>query len=154
MKTPPISICFLLTTIILLMACDRVLITPPPVSQSDMWNCHSETKWDSLSTKENLIGVWEQEFVSCFWFPEKATYVESGALTVEFKSDNTLVVKENGEPRQTSIWKMVNIEIGLFYLEHDPPVRELNGRILFCDDRVEFNASYRDLCDNYFLRIE
>jgi len=117
-----------------------------------MWDCHHETSWDSLKTNFTLIGEWEWEYIGCYWFPEGANDEEFKGLTIEFKSDNTLDVKENGQITQTSNWKVVDGDLDLFAIDVEPTVNQLYGRILFCDDRVEFNHSYIDGCDNYFKR--
>jgi hypothetical protein len=150
MKTSNYSIVLTFTLLILLIACNKEEM--PPINQGDMWDCHHEMTWDSLSTKETLIGVWEWEYIGCFWNPEDANKSEFKGLTIEFKSDNTLDVKENGQITQTSNWEIVNGDAELFAIDVHPPVTQLYGRILFCEERVEFNDSYIDGCDNYFKR--
>ena len=71
-------------------------------------------------------------------------------MTIEFKSNSTLDVKENGQITQSSNWKVVNSDADLFAIDVDPPVIQLYGRILFCEKRVKFNNSYIDGNDNYF----
>lgn len=117
-----------------------------------MWDCHRQMIWDSLKTKDALIGEWEWEYIACAWSPKGPNDDEYKGLTIEFKSDYTLNVKENGQTTQTSKWKVVDGDIGLFVLSVDPGVDQLPGRILLCGERVVFNFSYIDLCDNYFRR--
>lgn len=100
MKISNHSIALIFTISILLIACNKE--ENPPISQVDMWDCHHEMTWDSLSTKETLIGEWEWEYIGCFWNPEDANDDEFDGMTIEFKEDNTLDVKENGELTQTS----------------------------------------------------
>ncbi len=125
-----------------------------PISQGDMWDCHHKTAWNLLKTKNALIGKWEWVYTGCFWSPENANGDEFKGLTIEFKPNNTLEVKENGQTIQTSTWKVVDGDADLFALDVTPNVNQLYGRILFCDERVEFNDSYIDGCDNYFERKE
>ncbi|MBL7780925.1 MAG: hypothetical protein JNM22_06885 [Saprospiraceae bacterium] len=122
-------------------------------SQADMWECHHEMTWDSLSTKNALIGVWEWEYINCLNTGNDDNDKYRG-LSIEFKSDNTLNVIENGQVTQTSHWKVVEGDADLFEIDADPSITQLYGRILFCDKRVEFNHSYIDGCDNYFTRKE
>lgn len=150
MKTLNYPIALILTISILSIACNKE--ENPPISRGDIWECHHERTWDSLSTKEALIGEWEWEYVRCFWSPDDANGNEFDGLTIEFKQDNTLDVKENGQITQTSNWKVVDGDADLFAIDADPAVAQLYGRILFCEDRVEFNDSYIDGCDNYFKR--
>lgn len=152
MKISNLSIALIFTITLLVLSCNKE--ENPPVSQGDMWDCHHELTWDTINTKETLIGEWDWEYIGCFWNPEDANDNEFNGMTIEFKSDNTLEVKENGQITQTSIWKVVNGDADLFALDVDPTVTQLYGRILFCDERVEFNDSYIDGCDNYFKRKE
>jgi len=152
MKISNHSIALIFTITLLLLSCNKE--ENPPVSQGDMWDCYHELTWDTINTKETLIGEWEWEYIGCFWNPEDANDDEFKGMTIEFKSDNTLEVKDNGQITQTSNWKVVNGDADLFALDVDPTVTQLYGRILFCDKRVEFNDSYIDGCDNYFKRKE
>jgi hypothetical protein len=136
--------------LILFIACNKG--ENPPIDQGDMFDCHHKMAWDSLSTKETLIGEWEWEYVACFWNAEDANGDAFDGMTIEFKQDNTLDVKENGQITQTSNWKVVNGDGDLFAIDVDPSVPQLYGRILFCEGRVEFNYSYIDGCDNYFKK--
>jgi len=146
-------------SIVLILVISNILFScnkdeNPPILQGEMWDCHHERTWDSLKTKNTLIGKWEWEYVGCFWSPEDDNENEFKGLTIEFKSDNTLDVKESGNIIQTSNWKVVSGDADLFALDVDPIVTQLYGRILFCGQRLEFNDSYIDGCDNYFKRIE
>lgn len=152
MKISNHSITLIFTISLLLLACNKE--KKPPISQGDIWDCHHEMTWDSLNTKEALIGKWKWEHISCFWNPEDANNEEFQGMTIEFKSDNTLDVKENGQITQTSNWKIVNGDIDLFAIDVTPSVNQLYGRILFCEEKVKFNNSYIDGCDNYFRRQE
>ena len=146
------SITLMLVISMLLMACNKK--ENPPISQDEMWDCHHETIWDSLLTKENLIGEWEWEFISCYTSPEDINYEAFAGMTITFKEDSTLDLKENGQITQTANWEISNRIGGLFAISVDPIVIELYGQILFCHNRVAFNNSYIDGCDNYFKRKE
>jgi len=138
---------------IILFACNRNEDPPnPPINQGDMWKCHHEISWDSLKTKNTLIGEWEWEYIGCYWNPEDANNDEFKGLTIEFKADNKLEVRENGQIAQTSNWRVVKGDSDTFAIDVSPSSGLLYGRILFCGDRVEFNHSFIDGCDNYFKR--
>jgi hypothetical protein len=124
----------------------------PPIKKDKIWDCHHEETWDAFKIKNSLIGEWEWEFISCWANQEDANSNEFIGLTIEFKSDSTLLVKEDGQLAQTSNWKVVEGDGDLFAIEATPSIRQLNGRILIGDDRVLFNDSYIDGCDNYFKR--
>ena len=152
MKIPNHSIPLIFAISMLLLSCDKE--EKPPISQGNMWDCHQKITWDSMRTKDALIGEWEWEYIGCFWNPKDANDYEFDGMTIEFKEDNTLEVKQNGQITQTSSWKFVDIDADLFAIKVDPIVKQLYGRILFCEDRVEFNHSFIDGCDNYFKRKE
>lgn len=124
----------------------------PPVTLPAMTECHQKNSWDSLNIHDKLLGQWDWEYIQCFWDPEKGNYKDFLGMTVEFKSDNTLEVKMNGQTTQSSTWKIANMGDGYFKVDTNPLVVQLPGRILFCDDRVLFNDSYVDGCDNYFKK--
>ena len=155
MKISIQSIALLLSVPLILFACNKEENFPePPISHTALWDCHHQMAWDSLKTKNALIGEWEWEYIACAWNLKAASYEEFKGLTVEFKPDNTLDVKENGQTIETSNWKVVDGDADLFALSVDTEVAPLFGRILFCENRVVFGGSYIDLCDNYFRRKE
>ena len=147
-----LSIAFIFTISILLASCDKA--ENQPESQINYWDCHHKMIWDEITTKETLIGEWEWEYIACYWNPEDANDHDFKGMTIEFKSDNTLSLKENGQITETSNWKVVDGDAELFELEVDPFIGQIRGRILFCEKSVEFNDSYIDGCDNYFRKIE
>jgi len=152
MKVTNQLIVLLLIVLILSFACNKG--ENPPISQADISDCHHEMTWDSLKISNALIGEWEWEYISCFNNPEGANGDEFKGLTIEFKSGNTLNVKENGQTTQTSNWVVVNGGTNWFSIDVDPNVSQLHGQILLCEEIVEFNESYIDVCDNYFKRKE
>ena len=82
---------------LILSACN--LLENPPINQGDMWACHHTTSWDSLQTNNALIGEWDWEFISCFWTPQDANSRDFRGLSVLFKPDSTLQVKDKGRLR-------------------------------------------------------
>lgn len=131
---------------------DPVVIQAPPITLPNMLECHRMVSWDSLTIHTQLLGKWEWEYIQCYWKPEEGNYQDFQGLLVEFKSDNTLEVKVNGQTTQTSIWQVINLNDGNFSINVNPIVVQLPGRILFCTERVLFSDSYTDGCDNYFKR--
>ena len=126
----------------------------PPISQTDIYNCHRASEWDATKIKNELLGIWEWEYTSCYGFPGEGTYITDEELRIEFRDDSTLTVTQNGLHIQNSTWKVVDGDGDLFEIEVEPYVDQLWGRILICENRVEFNFSYIDLCDNYFKKKE
>lgn len=124
----------------------------PPISFGDMLSCHRTNVWDSSSVHNKLIGKWKWEHIQCFWKPEDANNEDFKDLQVEFLSNNTLEVQQNGKPIQTSAWIVADLKDGFFKIDISPLEPLLLGRILFCDSLVLFYDSYVDGCDNYFKR--
>jgi hypothetical protein len=127
---------------------DPPYLAPPP----NLIACHNAVTWDSAAIQNVLIGEWNWEYIRCFWSPEKTNYDDFKGTTIEFNSDGTLVVTENGQTTQTSTWNVISAGNGSFAINTTPNVYLVYGRILYCDDRVEFMDSYVDGCDNYFKR--
>jgi hypothetical protein len=159
MKTASFSGLYGLLITAMLICCNKPNNQPvtqaenPPVTLSDMTECHRTASWDSVKIQSRLLGRWEWEYIQCYWNPENGNSKDFQGLSVEFKPDNTLEVKLNGETTQTSTWELVNLNDGYYKVQVKPLVLQLPGRILFCTERVLFNDSYTDGCDNYFKRL-
>ncbi|MDX2248069.1 MAG: hypothetical protein SF052_14885 [Bacteroidia bacterium] len=128
------------------------VIQEPPVSHSDMLICHHTIVWDSITTRNALIGKWQWEYITCYGNPEEANYDDYKDMFVEFKADNTLEVKMNEQITQTVTWDLKSGEANVWIMKVEPLVPQIVGRIILCGDRVEFQDSYTDGCDNYFKR--
>lgn len=134
---------------ILLISCSK---QKPPHTQNEMWECHQEETWDSVKMVNALLGEWEWRYEECFWTPDQASYEKYEGLSVEFKSDQTLLVKQDGQVTQTTTWILGPSDGDLFGVETDTTVLQLYGRIVICEKWISFNHSYVDGCDNYFKR--
>lgn len=141
----------LLALILLSVSCKKKNL--PPISQQEMWDCHNQKTWDAIDTRDELIGKWSWEFISCYSDPENGSSTEHEGLTIEFKEDGTLAVTNDGLVTDNILWRVIDGDANLYAVIVEPPVSQLYGRILFCDNRVEFNNSYIDVCDNYFIRL-
>jgi hypothetical protein len=130
--------------------CNEPASAPP--AQLNLWACHRTVTRDSTATESALLGVWTWEYISCFWKTEKANGEDFKCLSIEFKADHTLIVKESGKITQTARWKIFRGDPELFVIKTEPLVPQVVGRILFCEDVLEFNDSYVDGCDNYFKK--
>ena len=124
----------------------------PPPAELNLLLCHRSIARDSVATEKALLGLWDWEYISCFWKTEKANGEDYKCLSIEFKSDHTLIVKESGKTTQTARWKIFRGDPELFLIKTEPLVPQVVGRILFCEDVLEFNDSYVDGCDNYFRK--
>lgn len=131
-------------------ACNEAAAPPP--AELNLVTCHRSISRDSVATESALIGVWDWEYITCFWKTEKANGEDYKCLSIEFKADYTLIVKESGKTTQTARWKIFRGDPEFFVIKTDPLVPQVVGRIQFCKDVLEFNDSYVDGCDNYFRK--
>ncbi|AUP80670.1 hypothetical protein [Flavivirga eckloniae] len=146
------KILLIIGLLIITFACDNSNdFIEPPVKQAEMISLHSEKDWNETKIMNTLIGQWEWEYVSCFWDSEDSRYAKKQELTIEFKTDGSLEIQQNGKPTQNSEWKVV-LNSNIYELEVSPPVEQLYGNIFFSERRVLFYQSYMDICDNYFKR--
>jgi hypothetical protein len=129
-------------------------LTPqlPPVTLDSMLRCRLQISQDSAAIHAALIGKWQWEFIKCYWTPEKANGEDFKTLSVEFKQNDTVEVKENGLLTQKSSWSLIRLNDGYFKLSVTPIVYQLPGKVLFCENRLLFFDSYVDGCDNYFKK--
>lgn len=129
---------------------DTPKLQQPPVSLSNMLQCHGETFWDSISVHNALIGQWQWKFIKCYWNPETANGEDYKTLTIEIKENDSLEVKINNQITQSSSWNVTNLNNGYYTITVNPIVPQLQGKVLFCGDSLLFYDSYVDGCDNYF----
>lgn len=146
---------FILISIILNIGCDKEEITQRPMSETDIWNCYTNSEWTELKIRTELIGRWKWIYSENFWAPDKGRNAENENTVIEFLSDSTLNVIVGGELQNSTKWIVTSKDGELYGLELDAAVTTLlYGRILICDEIVEFNNSYIDGSDNYFKKIE
>lgn len=119
-----------------------------------MWECHHDSIWDEIKTRNALLGIWNFEFIGCYYSSIHTAYVTDRGISIEFKPDSTLIVRTKDSITQVSTWQVVDGDADLFQLEVEPFVDQLWGIILICDNRVEFNQSYADICDHWFKKKE
>lgn len=131
-------------------ACNEAAAPPP--AELNLLSCHRSISRDSVATESALLGVWDWEYITCFWKTEKANGEDYKCLSIEFKADHTLIVKESGKTTQTARWKIFRGDPEFFVIKTEPLVPQVVGRIQFCKDVLEFNDSYVDGCDNYFRK--
>jgi hypothetical protein len=158
MKNIIISLSSLLLYFVVLTSCEKskdekeVVQQVTPITLDSMIRCNSQVARDSAAVHDALIGKWKWEFISCFWSTEKANGEDFKTLAVEFKTNDTVEVKVGDVVTQKSAWKVTGLSDGSFSVVTSPLVLQLPGRILFCGDKVLFQDSYVDGCDNYFVK--
>lgn len=117
-------------------------------------NCNEGQKLDSLNTLSFIQGEWEWEYILCAGNISGGNDTAHLGLTVNFQSDNTVELSENGQLNQTSNWEIIPAGNGFWGLDIQPGINELYGYLVICDDRVQFNNTPTDGCANYFKRSE
>ena len=125
-----------------------------PPTQMEMWDCHTQTVWHLQTVFDELVGKWKWIYQESFWAPGEGSNTEDENTIIEFRQDSVLNVFVNNQIVGTTNWIVIQIDPPLFNVSTDSIISQLPGRILFCDDLVEFNNSYIDGNDNYFKRIE
>lgn len=137
----PIILVFLLINI--LSSCSK----KPPMSLSDIFECHEAMKWDSTSISKKLIGEWEWEFVTNI-NSSRGNTSEYKGRSIVFQPDHTLLIKIDGEVTQTTNWSIYRD----YYLKSSPFV--IGGSVHLCDDLVGFIQSYEDGVNHYYRKSE
>ncbi|MGB0839850.1 MAG: hypothetical protein ACPGXL_06900 [Chitinophagales bacterium] len=140
-----------MTLLLIIVSCSKDSIRP--VGFDRMSECHAGTAWDSTKLTNALIGEWEWEYLSCYSGDDEGDNSIYQGLVIEFKSDYTLEVSENGVVTQNSTWEWKEGAVYYTGVKATPSVGQLYGVMLFCGGRVEFRGSYTDVCDNIFKRI-
>ncbi len=112
---------------------------------NSFWQCNQSQNLDTIAISTKLIGSWTWSKQSCF-----KTKSADRNIKVTFKSDRTFSVNENSNVFTQGTWKLMQVDGTSSGLDLSAPSEFLYGRILFCDNQVLFNDSYRDGCDNLF----
>jgi len=124
-----------------------------PFVGDELWECHSEVNWDSTAVINFLIGEFEWEYISCYESRSDANGAQNEGFVIDIKSDNTYRTTRDGQSIKSGTWTIVSAtEQDLYQFETDPYIPEAFGRILICEDRIKFDDSYRELCDNYYRK--
>lgn len=129
----------------------------PMFDDQAIWECHNENNWNYETTKNNVVGLWEWKYIKCCG--ETTTpyqnSTESKGLKIEFNSDASGVVVDQDMIYEFTwdLGVLVN-ENGLFEFQTTPSIAQLNGRLLFCDNLMMNNDSYKDGADNFFVKVD
>jgi hypothetical protein len=135
---------FVLTILTLLTACkkDRLDI-------GSFWSCNKSQNLDTTAISSKLFGSWNWSKQVCGDGAGKLKTADKN-IKVTFKADRTFSVNENATSLTQGTWKLVQVDGNSWGLDLSSVSEYLHGRILFCDNQVLFNDTYRDGCDNLF----
>ena len=111
--------------------------------------CPNAQYLDSASTSTKLVGSWVWKKQACF--TSKAANADKNVI-ITFNANGTFTVSENGSIITAGSWKLEITDISSWGLNLTSPSNYLYGRIYFCEKQLLFNDSYRDGCDNLFVK--
>lgn len=120
-----------------------------------IWRCHYENNWSYESTKNKIIGRWEWKYMICCGETSRPyqSSTESRGFMVEFNPDGTGAAMDKSSIRAFT-WDVRVIDNDLYGFQITPPISQLNGQLLFCDDIMMCNDSYIDGADHFLKKIE
>lgn len=129
----------------------------PMFDYSTIWKCHHESDWSYETTKTKVVGLWEWKYIKCCGETTKPYQngTESKGTKIEFNVDGTGILIDNDVIGEFTwdIEVLVN-ENGLYEFQTTPMISQLHGRLLFCDNIMMCNSSYKDGADNFFKKTE
>jgi len=149
-----IIISFIVLIGVSLQSCKKEDLSINLPTQEEMWSCHHQNDWDTTKMKNELSGKWKWVFTQNYWNPTEGRNTEDKHIEIEFANDSILNIIENDTIIHSAKWSIVLKDDDLFGIEFDSSVSLLHGRILICGNTLEFNNTYLDGDDNYFLRTE
>lgn len=135
---------------LVLTICTVILSCKKDSSENNSFGqCSNAQYLDSASTSTKLLGSWVWKKQACF--SNKAANADKNVI-INFNANGTFTVNENSIIVTTGSWKLEINDINYWGLDLTSPSNYLYGRIYFCEKQVIFNDSYRDGCDNLFVK--
>lgn len=120
------------------------------IDVNSFWQCNQGQNTDTAVIANKLTGSWYWTKQACA--STGATRVADKKIRLTFKVDHTFTITESNSLLTMGTWKIVQVDGSSRGLDLSSPSEYLYGRILFCDNQVLFNDSYRDGCDNLFTK--
>ena len=136
---------FLSALIIGLLSCKK-----DKLDINSYWQCNQSQNLDSARISAKIAGIWVWSKQSCSGSGK--TKQADRNISVVFNADHTFIVNENAAVLTQGTWNIVQVDGSSCGLNLSSSSEFLFGRILFCENQVLFNDSYRDGCDNLFIR--
>ena len=145
---------YILLAFLLFTQCHRDMYT-----HQMLWDCHTQTSLTMDSTERLLVGSWHWIDGDCniFNFGVPSQRVFDPHVSLHFDSDQTYVMRRANQLVRAGTWTLSKPPNGELYLldatepEHSRLL--VTGFILFCEDRLEINGSYRGDCDQFYRRV-
>jgi hypothetical protein len=133
-----------------------ILVAGLPVCQKEKfdvgsyWNCHQAQNLDSAAVSAKITGTWMWRKQICHRTGKTVTAKRN--IRAAFFPDHTFQVMEQTTLLVQGIWNIIPTDGSSFALDLSQESEFLYGRLLFCGNQVLFNDSYRDGCDNLFVK--
>jgi hypothetical protein len=119
--------------------------------------CHKAQNLDSISISNKLRGSWALLTRRCLTGNGPEDLQKNIKLT--FNTNGNFSVTQAGNIITQGIWTIRAVDIDMWGLDISTASEYLFGRILFCEDKLQFNNSYQDVnniyidgCVNTFVR--
>ncbi len=120
-----------------------------------MWDCHRKNTQSEAQILSQLTGTWSWQETDCSAFSGGGAKAFSRASLVIFGENQNVQHIIDGREVYSGTWTLSKEAEDLLYtLSTQPISRSIEGLILFCEDRLEINGSFRGYCDHYFTRAE
>jgi len=136
----------LFLAIIGLSACSDDEITA--LNNGPYLDCYLEDEWNVFKIRDALEGRWNLNARQCAFIIDEPDVRNS--IQLEFRDDDELVVRNDGNVIQRASWQVVSGFDGFYYVETEPFIEFTLGPAIICNNQVLFNDAPLDGCDHYF----
>lgn len=134
--------------IISCITCQDELMPSEPVTGLGI--CHDEEFWDQKKIADKLLGRWRWIYTTCTDASDEAFFQKFKGLVIEFLPNNTFISTYEGVSPQEGTYNVSSNDGKYYSLKITPEFESMVGRLLFCNDELEFNYSYTGGCNNFF----
>ena len=116
-----------------------------------LWECGNSQFLDSAVNSNKIIGSWLWTKQLC-GDGAGSILIANKNIKITFNASATFAVLENSAIITQGNWKLQTVDGNIWGLDLTSSSEYLYGRILFCDKKLMFNDSYKDGCDNVFVK--
>lgn len=145
----------LILTLGLLLALSSCQAPETALTEKVFWDCHYQSDWNYETTKSEVVGSWQWQSVWCCGegaVPYSSS-TEWAGLVIAFLPDGSGIVAHSNDST-TFVWDIELAESDLYSFQTTPPVAQLHGRLLFCQNEMLCNASQIDGANHYFQKVD
>ena len=138
------QVLFLLTICLILLSCKKN-------NNRTLWDCNNSPFLDSVTISNKIIGSWLWTKQLC-GDGAVSILIANKNIKITFNASATFTVYENSRILTQGNWNLKTVDINAWGLHLTSPSEYLYGRVLFCNNKIMFNNSYLDACDNVFVK--